>query len=88
VAVPPGTLRQRPRRHGVGDIAAAWAVVEKVSMRLHPLFGLRGEVAGWRAAVIHRGDTIEKVRPAATAETAPLAICRAALLEVTRNGEG
>lgn len=57
------------------DIAAAWWVVEKLHLEVGPW-----QVLGWRASTYHDWNDPQVVF--AIGETAPLAICRAALKAV------
>ena len=71
--------------HYSTDIAAAWMVVEGLSKRFWPEVG-RMDNGTWYCEIVGRGDTPAQVSngPIAheIAETAPLAICRAALKAV------
>jgi hypothetical protein len=60
------------------DIAAAWLVVEKVNSLGH-WFMLHNENGMWEAEFYHTNEIVPFHVHDATASTAPLAICRAAL---------
>jgi hypothetical protein len=77
-------LEARPRPYST-DIAAAWEVVERLRLTVTP------HLDSWRAARCNWGQSGEinavgmtNSRPWVEAETAPLAICRAALLDIAR----
>jgi len=65
------------------DIAAAWEVVAKMGNvnELHDV-ELRTSIRGWICSIFNSFDNFE-----VNAETAPLAICRAALLAVMDGGQ-
>lgn len=61
------------------DIAAAWEVVEKLRERFAQVaIDVCGDL--WRARLYLDSDTLAELFADATEDTAPLAICRAALL--------
>jgi Phage ABA sandwich domain len=64
------------------NIAAAWEVVEKSGGKFIAL-RRRADNRGW--TVIMRKDDISDLTEEASADTAPLAICRAALKVVEEN---
>jgi len=65
------------------DISAAWEVVEKMGNvdKLHDV-ELRTSIRGWICNIFNSFDSFE-----VNADTAPLAICRAALLAVMDGGQ-
>lgn len=69
------------------SVAAAWEVVEKMRERGWQLH-LQGPHGGWRARFVWWGETIPvvgarpRIDPHADADTAPLAICLAAIQAV------
>ena len=78
----------KPLRPYSTDIAAAWDVVEKLKganwwVDIHPILGPAPVEALWWVG-IDGGNGHNPGRVTATGETAPLAICRAALLAAPR----
>ena len=78
--------------HPSTNIAHAWEVIESPKFTdpdgyRRTYFSIDENALGWDVEVLHKGDEIEGERPIyrrvrAQADTAPLAICHAALLAV------
>jgi hypothetical protein len=73
------------------DIAAAWQVVEKLTAdgwgHKHHVYSKYAEMPGWQWTFMQSGKGPNSIS-GAEAETAPLAICRAALLAIASPAAG
>lgn len=87
----PGCVREG-RYHALrsysADLAAAWLVVERLISSGHDYLLLWGDTEGWRAGFIPHDSSIRARYMVGPEPTAPLAICRAALLFLEKRPSG